>query len=377
MQADHLLATEVLSRDSDTDTASNHIQQLQARFDALNQRHLQAKRLLGSGGYGTVFLVEDSRDAPVGIRQAELAVKCMRCEVDDPQGLSLVAVREAGILRSFLHPHVVGYRFFLLFHHPSGDVDVLMGMDLCEGGSLQKYIEELHALQFTHMPTEEVRSFTRQLLSAVGYIHDRRVMHRDIKPSNIGLDRERRMLRILDFGLARTVVSPGSNYTGRCTTRGHCAPELMLGQMDYNASMDIWSVACVILQMCWADSGGPFYSETEYVNLIMVFMAFGTPTEETWPGVSSLPDFSGLFPKFEMKTMRQHAEGKTPIPDDVLAVLDGLFRVCPARRLTAMEAYRLMVDGETMMMAPEDEEEEEVEEMDEEPACVGAKRARD
>ena len=79
---------------------------------------------------------------------------------------------------------------------------------------------------------EEVRDLVFQALSAVAYIHKNGYMHRDIKPENfllvqsIGYSGE--VLKLADFGLARSVKDSSTPLTEYVSTRWYRAPELVL-----------------------------------------------------------------------------------------------------------------------------------------------------
>lgn len=68
----------------------------------------------------------------------------------------------------------------------------------------------------------DIRFYTFQLLRALDYAHSRGIMHRDLKPHNIGIDHERRALRLLDWGLS-DFYYPGKEYTVRVASRWYKA----------------------------------------------------------------------------------------------------------------------------------------------------------
>ena len=58
------------------------------------------------------------------------------------------------------------------------------------------------------------------------------IIHRDIKPENILVSREG-VLKLCDFGFARTIAGPGEVYTDYVATRWYRAPELLVGDPNY------------------------------------------------------------------------------------------------------------------------------------------------
>jgi serine/threonine protein kinase len=93
-----------------------------------------------------------------------------------------------------------------------------------------------------------VKSFMRQILSAVDYCHKKRIFHRDLSLSNI-LFYENQVLKIIDFGLASIFDLPAQPRTKKVVTCWFRAPELFFGQEDYSAPVDIWSVGCIFAYM--------------------------------------------------------------------------------------------------------------------------------
>lgn len=74
-------------------------------------------------------------------------------------------------------------------------------------------------------------------------------MHRDLKASNLLIDK-RGVLKIADFGLAKSLTTkPKVPLTNRVVTLWYRAPELLLGTTDYDYSIDIWSVGCLLAEM--------------------------------------------------------------------------------------------------------------------------------
>jgi serine/threonine protein kinase len=70
-------------------------------------------------------------------------------------------------------------------------------------------------------------------------------MHRDIKPSNI-LISNTSSIHLCDFGLSRAIPEEKEEMSPRVTSRYYRAPEVILMKPDYDESIDIWSVGCVL-----------------------------------------------------------------------------------------------------------------------------------
>ena len=182
------------------------LQSIQATFPP----NFRLVRRIGKGGYGEVFHAMDEKS------NVHCAIKLMNG--DSESGLAMTIVREAAILRGLQpHEHIVKLQDVIFAGKAVGFVLELCTMDLW------MYMHRKKKLDIS-----EQRSFTRQILEGVAYMHARRVAHRDLKPSNILLmvSGESVTLKIADFGLGRPLNSSGV-YTPKCTTVIYRSPEVL------------------------------------------------------------------------------------------------------------------------------------------------------
>ena len=84
---------------------------------------------------------------------------------------------------------------------------------------------------------------TRALL----YVHAKGVTHRDIKPENFIMKKNGRVA-LCDFGSAKYIHQHSTNLV-YLNSRSYRAPELLLGSNDYTNSVDIWALACVMVEL--------------------------------------------------------------------------------------------------------------------------------
>merc|ERR1711865_982237 len=78
-------------------------------------------------------------------------------------------------------------------------------------------------------------------------------------------------------------------YTHEVVTLWYRAPEILLGQRQYACPVDMWSIGVIFAEMVNRRPLWPGDSEID--ELYKIFRTLGTPTEQTWPGVSRLPDY--------------------------------------------------------------------------------------
>ena len=97
------------------------------------------------------------------------------------------------------------------------------------------------------------------------------------------------VLKLGDFGLAKYYGSPNRIYTHLVVTRWYRSPELLFGARMYATGVDIWATGCILAELLLRI---PFLAgETDLDQLAKIFQAMGTPTEESWPNHTKLPDY--------------------------------------------------------------------------------------
>lgn len=211
-------------------------------------------------------------------------------------------------------------------------------VDLCGNLYLAfEYVEHdlggLVSAKYKFSP-RSIKCIIKQLFEALDFLNEKRVIHRDIKTSNILLSNYHQ-LKLADFGLARSSVSADGregkvDLTNNVVTMWYKAPELLLGATRYTSAVDVWSAGCVLAEL---ELGRPLFpgkSEIDQWDLITKLL--GSPTEETFGGLSSMPNFD-VFVKNSIKhpnTFRSAYASK--ISDQTLGLLERVFVLDPDRR---------------------------------------------
>ncbi|KAG5475429.1 hypothetical protein LSCM1_03546 [Leishmania martiniquensis] len=135
------------------------------------------------------------------------------------------------------------------------------------------------------------KSIVYQLLRAVAFLHDNRILHRDLKTSNVLLG-EDGCVKVCDFGLGR-LYREGQALTPTVVTLMYRAPELHFGVVDYSHKMDVWSVGCIIAELFLRRP--LFHASTDSQHLLAVCEVLGIPTEESFPGLYHLPQTKAMM----------------------------------------------------------------------------------
>ncbi|OTA08486.1 protein kinase NPKA [Trichoderma parareesei] len=216
-----------------------------------------------------------------------VALKRLKLEPGDPNGLPVTGLREIQILKKCRHRNVVAME------------EVVVGNDLSKPDNsiflVLEFVEHDLKSILQDMPepflSSEVKRLLLQLTAGVSYLHQHYILHRDLKTSNLLLS-NRGLLKIADFGMARLVGDPRPKLTQLVVTLWYRAPELLLGARDYDAAVDMWSVGCIMGELITRE---PLLQGSNEVDQISkVFELCGVPTDESWPSFRRLPNARSL-----------------------------------------------------------------------------------
>ncbi|XP_053694620.1 cyclin-dependent kinase 1 [Sabethes cyaneus] len=233
---------------------------------------------IGEGTYGVVYKGRNKLTGEI------VAMKKIRLESED-EGIPSTAIREISLLKELQHPNIVSLQDVLMEENRLYLIFEFLSMDL------KKYMDTLPAEKM--MDADLVKSYMYQITAAILFCHKRRVLHRDLKPQNLLINKEG-LIKVADFGLGRSFNIPVRNYTHEIVTLWYRAPEVLLGSQRYACPVDVWSIGCIFAEM--ATRKPLFQGDSEIDQLFRMFRILKTPTEEIWPGVTSLPDYKPTFP---------------------------------------------------------------------------------
>ncbi len=154
------------------------------------------------------------------------------------------------------------------------------------------------------------------------------------------LDASRTHAKLADFGMSRLVGrSTEGRLTRGCVTAWYRAPEIMLGDPAYGATLhavDAWSAGCVLVEM--ANLRPAFACDTEVECMLAVFRALGTPTPLLWPGADALPHFQPALPQWPPHPASALLCAEAVGCPGLAALVDRLLVLCPPRRIPATAA---------------------------------------
>ncbi|CAH2233721.1 cyclin-dependent kinase 20 [Pararge aegeria] len=274
---------------------------------------------IGEGAHGLVF---KARHLPTG---REVALKKILIKnIED--GIPINVMREIKALQLLRCKYVI--KLYDMF--PRGMSLVLVLEYMCSG-----LWEMLHHNQ-QEMTLPRIKTYVQMLLKGTRYMHAHYVMHRDLKPANLLINHEG-ILKIADLGLARLYWPDGGRpYSHQVATRWYRAPELLYGARYYSEKVDIWAVGCIIAEMITKQP--LFAGESDIEQLAIVLQRLGTPTEESWPRHSELPDYHKItFPESLPMPWTDLLPGVDP---DAIDLIKSIVLYDEQKRISAKEAIR-------------------------------------
>ncbi|XP_058231887.1 serine/threonine-protein kinase Nek11 isoform X4 [Hemibagrus wyckioides] len=238
----------------------------------LANRYIIHQRL-GKGSFGTVYLIEDTKtstdklkvlkEIPLGDLKPDETVK---------------ATQEAQLLSQLHHPAIL--RFYTSFLER--DMFCIV-TEFCEDGDLECTLERLR-VSGEALCESQVSEWLVQLLLGLDYMHQRRILHRDLKTKNIFL--KRNMVKIGDFGVSCLLMGSCDLATTFTGTPYYMSPEA-LGHQGYDSKSDVWSLGCILYEMCCLKHA---FEGHNFLSVVQKIMESSTPSlpEKYSPELNSL-----------------------------------------------------------------------------------------
>lgn len=246
--------------------------------------HIGRYRLLKTIGKGNFAKVKLAKHVPTG---KEVAIKIIDKTQLNPSSLQKL-FREVRIMKMLDHPNIVK-----LYQVIETEKTLYLVMEYASGGEVFDYL-----VAHGRMKEKEARAKFRQIVSAVQYCHQKRIIHRDLKAENLLLDGEMN-IKIADFGFSNEFV-PGMKLDTFCGSPPYAAPELFQGKKYDGPEVDVWSLGVILYTLV---SGSlpfdganlkelrervlrgkyriPFYMSTDCENLLKKFLVLNPAKRAT------------------------------------------------------------------------------------------------
>jgi serine/threonine protein kinase len=190
--------------------------------------------ILGEAGHGSMGNVYKARDRETG---ETVALKLLKPEIASDQAMMDRFKNELLFTRRITHKNVCRVHDF----NRIGSV-AYTTMEFVDGESLRSVIN-----RFGGLPPRKAVQLALQICSGLKEAHAQGIVHRDLKPENVMID-EQGNVKIMDFGIARSMEA-ASRLTGSMVgTPAYMAPEQVAGKaVDYRT--DIYSLGLMLYEM--------------------------------------------------------------------------------------------------------------------------------
>jgi hypothetical protein len=181
------------------------------------------KRAIGRGGFGEVYFAVTEAGKRIALKHITRAVEVER--------------RGAAHCINLKSPNLVG----LYDIKTNGEGASFVLMEYVSGPSLKEIIEQ-HP---SGLPSHEIRSHMRGLITGVAELHAAGIVHRDLKPANIFL--EDGIVKVGDYGLSKTITEVDRDHSVSVGTCHYMAPEIRTGR--YDKPVDIYAIGVILYEM--------------------------------------------------------------------------------------------------------------------------------
>jgi eukaryotic-like serine/threonine-protein kinase len=205
----------------------------------------EIRSVLGAGGMGEVYAAQDTK------LERTVALKILPDDLASDRKRLDRFVQEARTASALNHPNIL-----TIYEIEEVGSSNLIATEFIDGETLRE------RLQSGPLSVGEALDIAIQIGSALAAAHEAAIVHRDLKPENIMLRRRDRIVKLLDFGIAKLTEPRQLGTDSEAATRAliHTAPGTVLGTMGYmspeqvrglevDARTDIWSLGLVLYEM--------------------------------------------------------------------------------------------------------------------------------
>lgn len=293
------------------------------------EKRYKSVQRIGEGATGNVYKGVDILE-----NNKLIAIKKIKLEFFPSYGgIPFEALREISILKELSHPNIV-VLLDVLYDASKPKLRLIFDYFECD---LHQFMENTK-LFGNPISNQTIKMFSRQLLSGISYLHKHRIIHRDLKPKNILINPKDMILKIADFGMARTLntLPITKQFTPLVATFNYRAPEIFAERGDrksqYGPSVDIWGMGCIFFQLYENETLFDGYCEFE---LLREMLCFFKPDKETRRrffdvGIGCYSNLSFNRKKWAMTKMKTH--------ENALELFSQLIELDPSKRISAIKA---------------------------------------
>lgn len=196
--------------------------------------------IYGNGSYGIVYEVKDSQDNKSAVK----------CNLVDMSSNFIGTIRELDVINALHgHPNIVHTNYIYYKNPFTTPVSIKTNMKDVRCDSIYFVFEpaKTNLLNIIHTLTyPQIKKYMLDILLGLEFMHSKNIIHQDIKPANILISKDD-SAKLCDFGLSEPVGNNIASTMG-VITAWYRPPEIAL-EKTHSLNADIWSFACVIIEM--------------------------------------------------------------------------------------------------------------------------------
>ncbi|XP_003743485.1 casein kinase II subunit alpha [Galendromus occidentalis] len=286
-----------------------------------NHDDYELVRRLGRGKYSEVFGAVHVKTEAACVIKVLKAVKKKKIK------------REVKILQNLRDgPNII--KFFEVLKNPASEYTALA-------------VELVHCVDhrtlYPTFGTSDIQYYMFRLLTALDYAHSHGIMHRDVKPHNVMIDPKRKILRLIDWGLAE-FYHTCQDYNVKVASRYFKAPELLLDYVYYDYSIDMWSFGCMLAAIIFRRE--PFFQGADNNDqLVKIVKVLGIRNLRIYAKKYNIHVDPAVLESVERRQKRAWEDFVTKSNHDVatkvaIDLVDRLLLYDHSERLTAREALQ-------------------------------------
>ena len=194
------------------------------------------ERVIGKGSFGSVFLVKRKLDQKLYALKSVFLDKLNKKEQEN-------SVNEVRLLASVSHPNVISYKESF-FDEKNNSLNIIM--EYADNGDLHTEINKKKK-ELDKFEEKIIWLYAIQMIEGLKALHDKKIMHRDLKSANIFLSKNKLLCKLGDMNVSKVIKE--KVLTTQTGTPYYASPEVWRDE-PYSYKSDLWSIGCVIYEMC-------------------------------------------------------------------------------------------------------------------------------
>ena len=199
-------------------------------------KDFETLKILGKGSFSSVYLVKRKKDSKIYALKSVFLEKLSKKQQEN-------SVNEVRILASIHNQNVISYKE-AFWDDSSNTLNIIM--EYADDGDLLTKIKQMKQ-EKVYFEEEKIWDYAIQIIQGLKSLHDKNIIHRDLKSENIFLFKKNSLCKIGDMNVSKVLKEKLlRTQTG---TPYYASPEVWMNK-PYSFKSDLWSIGCVIYEMC-------------------------------------------------------------------------------------------------------------------------------